>query len=155
MRVELLADHNRAIPALAQWFFDEWRDYYGPLGLEAAMEDLQACCNRDALPIGLVVVKDGVVCGTAALKPESITTHRHLGPWLAALLVAPWKRGQGVGGMLIEAIEVRARQLGCPAIYTGTGAARLFERAGWMAPERVVYHRQEITIFQRELTGVA
>jgi GNAT superfamily N-acetyltransferase len=153
VRTELLIDHPGAIPTLESWFREEWQPYYGPEGPGNARQDLQACCNRDTLPIGLIAIDKDVVCGTAALKTESVDTHRHLSPWLAALLVDPSKRGSGIGEMLIRAIEEKAFQLGFTVVYAGAGrAATLFNRMGWLPAEQVVYYKQHITIFLREIT---
>ncbi len=40
-------------------------------------------------------------CG--GLKAESVETHKHLGPWVAALLVAPKYRRQGIRAQLVGA----------------------------------------------------
>ena len=68
-----------------------------------------------------------------ALRAESIDSHRHLTPWLAALLVAPEHRRRGIGTALIAAIEDEARRLGHGRLYVGTDEAGLVERRGWRA----------------------
>ncbi len=84
LRIGLLADHPEAIPILRQWFESEWAPYYGPGGPGNTLQDLQNSCNRVQLPVALVALYEGEVCGTAALKAESVSTHTHLTPWLAA-----------------------------------------------------------------------
>lgn len=121
MRVELLADHPEAIGTLRTWFEREWAPYYGPAGPGDANKDLHECCGRDRLPIGLVALADGAVCGTAALKAESVPTHEQLTPWLAALLVLPEYRRRGVAERLITAVEEKAAELGFNCLYVGTG----------------------------------
>ncbi|MFX0202147.1 MAG: GNAT family N-acetyltransferase, partial [Candidatus Hodarchaeota archaeon] len=119
LHVGLLADHPQAIPILKEWFEREWAPYYGPDGPGDANKDLLDSCSRDELPVTLVAISDGEVCGTASLKAESVTTHKHLTPWLAALLVAPKFRRLGVGERLIAAIEEKAKQLGFHCLYVG------------------------------------
>lgn len=120
-RIELLADRPEAIPILKSWFEQEWAPYYGPDGPGDAERDLQESCNRGELPIALVAFLGDVVCGTAALKKDSVTTYAHLTPWLAALLVGAGYRRRGIGERLIAAVEDRARRLGFACIYVGTG----------------------------------
>ncbi len=155
-QIELLADHPEAIPALIDWFEREWAPYYGPTGPGDAEHDLRHCCNREELPMAWVAIAGDAVCGTAALKHESVTTHRHLTPWLAALLVAPAFRRRGVGEQLIAAVEDRARQLGFDCLYVGTGEGSgtpesVLRKRGWELVERGPYFVSEVTIRRKAL----
>ncbi len=96
------------------------------------------------------------ICGTAALKAESVTTHKHLTPWLAALLVAPESRRRGIGEQLIAAIEEKASQLGFKCIYVGTGEGSgtpesLIRNRGWKFIEKGPYFVSEASIFQKKI----
>ena len=105
-----LLEVPEALPVLTRWFVEEWGPYYGPEGPGDAEADLRAANQRDQLPICLVALDAaGGVTGTVALRAESIASHRHLTPWLAALLVAPEHRRRGIGTALIAAIEGRDR----------------------------------------------
>ena len=139
-----------AIPVLAGWFVEAWGPYYGPDGPGDATRDLTACCNRDRIPLALVALNpEEELLGTVALKSESVASHRHLGPWLAALLVAPEYRGQGVAAALVTAIEVEARRLGFSELFTGATGLR---RGGWrpLTGEGVSL-RGPITVYRRDL----
>lgn len=156
VQIELLADHPEAVLLFAKWFELEWAAYYGPDGPGDAQKDLRASCNRDVLPIALVAVQDGVFCGTAALKAESVSTHKHLTPWLAALFVLPEFRRRGIGEQLIAAIEQKARQLGFNRLYVGTGQGRgtpesSLRSRGWEFIEKVSYFISEVSIFKKAL----
>lgn len=155
LRIELLADHPEAIPVLREWFVREWPAYYGPGGPGNAEQDLRTSSGRDALPIALVALLEGEVCGTAALKTHSVTTHAHLTPWLAALLVIPRFRRRGIGERLIGAIESLARERGCRRLYVGTRAGpgtpeSALRRRGWelletapaFSPPVLIYHKE-------------
>ena len=129
-----LADVPEAIPVLTQWFLAEWEPYYGPNGSGDAEGDLKACCDGSGIPLALVA-KDakGAILGTAALKPRSMESHPHLGPWLAALLVAPAARRKKVASALVAAIEEAARKRNYDALYCGTDGAiaDLLHGRGW------------------------
>ncbi len=156
LRIDLLADHAEAISSLEVWFEREWAPYYRPDGPGNAHEDLRGCCNRDELPIGLVAVLDGKVCGTAALKAESVSTHAHLTPWLAPLMVVPTYRHRGIGEHLIASVEEKASQLGFRRIYVGTGEGSgtpesVLRRRGWKFMEKEPYLVSEVSIFKKVL----
>ena len=130
MSVELLVDHPELLDELERWFVREWEPYYGADGSGDARSDLAECCQRDQSPIALIAFCEGVLCGTAALRPTSVTTHPQLTPWLAALLVSPEARGQGVGECLVEAVEGYARDFGFRELFVGTSAPHDGERRG-------------------------
>ena len=93
-------DATTEVPAVAATgaSTDETSEMPGPGDAET---DIKQSANRSELPIALVAIFDGNICGTAALKMESVTTYPDYFPWLAGLLVAPAYRKQGVGEQLI------------------------------------------------------
>lgn len=156
IEIELLADCPQTIDALRAWFETVWAPYYGHAGPGDAEADLRAACRRQGLPIALVARTGGRLCGTAALKEESLQTHRHLGPWLAALMVLPAYRRRGVGERLIAAVEALAVRSGFDRIYAGAGLGpgtpeSALRRRGWTFIEKGPYARTEIAIFRKTL----
>jgi GNAT superfamily N-acetyltransferase len=150
VRISYLADHPEARPVLKRWFETEWADYYGPTGPGDAEQDLVAYSSREKLPVGLVAFYGAQLCGIAVLKPDSISTHKHLSPWAAAGLVVPRFRRRGIGASLVSALEDVARGLGYPSMYCGTSTAvGLLTRNGWQFMERVRYNDEDVSIFQK------
>jgi len=147
-----LADHPEVLPVLQRWFETEWPSRYGAGGKGDAQADLRAFLNRGSVPVGVAAFRRGVVCGVAALKAESIASHRHLSPWVAAGLVEPAARGQGIGGRLLTALEHEARQLGFRQIYCGTATAgSLLERSHWQLLERIIHEGESLGIYCKSL----
>jgi GNAT superfamily N-acetyltransferase len=147
-----LADHPEAVPVIRRWFETEWAAYYGPSGPGDAEQDLLAYSSLGQLPVGLIAWYDEQLCGIAALKSHSISTHTHLGPWAAAGLVLPQFRGRGIGSSLLCALEAVARGFGYSTIYCGTATAiGLLERNGWQFMERVRYDGEDVSIYQKAL----
>ena len=156
IQIALLADHPEALPILEEWFEREWEPYYGPDGPGDAAKDLLEACNRDGLPVALVAILGNEIIGTAALKAESVSTHKHLTPWLAALLVKTEFRRRGIAGHLIGAVEEQAKQLGFRKIYVGTGegsgtAETALRKRGWEFVEKGPYFVSEVVIFRKAL----
>jgi GNAT superfamily N-acetyltransferase len=147
-----LADHQELVPTLREWFEEEWAYYYGTDGPGNAEADLLSCCNKKRLPLALVAFKDGELCATGALKHESITTHKHLSPWVSALLVAPKFRGKGVGTQMVSKLERVGKDLGFHKLYAGTESAfGLFERNDWTFIERIPYSFCDVSIYEKVL----
>jgi GNAT superfamily N-acetyltransferase len=151
LTIEPLAHHPEALAELAELFETQWPEWYRS-GRGNALQDLQAYANLGTLPVGVVALRDGAVCGVAALKAESIPSHQHLSPWAAAGLVKAALRGQGIGLELLRALEQQARALQFPRIYCGTSTAgSLLERAGWQVLERITHEGKALVIYEKAL----
>jgi GNAT superfamily N-acetyltransferase len=152
LRIEYLSNHPEVLPVLKQWFETEWASYYGLGGRGDAQRDLAAYANGTRLPVGVVAFLDNEICGVAALKSESISTHSHLSPWAAAAMVNPAHRGRGIGTELIRALEEEAKRQGYCDIYCGTSTAtHLLERRGWRLMEQVEYDGANLSIYAKAL----
>jgi GNAT superfamily N-acetyltransferase len=150
--IEPLASHPQVIPVLCEWFDAQWSNYYGSGGKGSALQDLKACANQGSLPVGMVALQAGRVCGFAALKEQSIESHSHLLPWAAAGLVHPSMRGRGIGGLLLGTLEEQARELGFERIHCATSSAhRLLQRRGWWLLDSVVHDGERLGVYARSL----
>jgi GNAT superfamily N-acetyltransferase len=150
--IEPLALHPWAIDILCEWFENEWPEYYGAGGPGSARQDLRGYAHQGSLPVGVVALKAGTLCGVAALKAESIASHAHLSPWAAAGFVHPSVRGQGIGVLLLAALESQAREFGFGRIYCGTSTAQtLLQRCGWELHESLIHEGQRLGVFSKAL----
>ena len=151
LTIEPLAHHAEVLPVLLSWYEAEWPEWYGS-GQGDAARDLQAFSNEGSLPVGIVALRDGVVCGVAALKAESIPSHKHLSPWAAAALVNRALRGQGIGLQLLLALEGQAKKLNFKRIYCGTSTAdTLLQRASWQHLEQITHEGKALSIYEKPL----
>jgi len=156
LKIELLADHPEALPMLKDLFESEWEPYYGAEGPGDAETDIKNSANRTELPIAVVALVDGNVCGTAALKMESVTSYPDYFPWLAGLLVAPEQRRQGIGEQLIAKIENLAKQLGYKEIFVGTGEKSgmseiTLDKRDWKFIDKSDYFVSEASVYKKKL----
>lgn len=152
VRIGYLADHPEALPTLERLFQSEWAAYYGAGGPGNAHQDLVAYSNRGQLPVGVVAFLGSEACGVAALKADSISTHRHLTPWIGGGMVAPQFRRHGIGARLVLSLEEVARNLGFTTVYSGTSTANsLLIREGWQLMEIVQYDGEAVSIYQKAL----
>jgi predicted N-acetyltransferase YhbS len=152
MKIDYLAEHTHFIPALSEWFLQEWREFYGDKSWEDVAETFYERLNRNNMPLSLVAFEENHPFGTISLLEESIPTHKHLAPWLGALYVREEKRHRGVGRRLIEAGVVEAGRLGAGRLFTGIRKAEgYYLKLGWRTVERTNYHGEEITIMRLDL----
>ena len=152
LHIAPLADHPEVLPVLRGWMEREWPGYYGPAGRGDAEADLRALAATAMLPVGLVALYGDQPCGMAALRAESIASHRHLTPWVTAGLVAEPHRRRGIGARLLAALEKRARALGHSRLYCATGTASgILRRAGWQVLDHAVADGEPLTIYVLDL----
>lgn len=151
MNIELLADHAESIPMLAGWYVSEWGPYYGKNGPGDACADLESRCHRDEIPLGLVAIEDGAICGTAALDLDVATG---LSPSVVGLLVARPQRGRGVATAMLESAEALARRLGYSRLYISTTVlGDVLVRMQWREHGDVEFiDEQRGLIYARDLT---
>ncbi|MFC7517622.1 GNAT family N-acetyltransferase [Herbaspirillum sp. GCM10030257] len=150
--VEPLVDHPSAVETIAGWFEAEWPAYYGPGGPGSALRDVRAYANQGGLPVGVVALRSGSVCGIAALKAQSISSYADVSPWAAAGFVHPSLRGHGIGSLLLGALEEQACKLGFGRIWCGTSTAQsLLQRCGWQLRETVIHEGENLGIFSKML----
>ena len=143
------------IPEIARWFVDEWGPYYGPDGPGDAEADLRAASDGDQLPLCLVALDEaGTPVGTISLRAESVPSHKHLTPWIAATLVRPDRRGQGIYTSLCSRrVEQEAKRLGFgnASISRPTSPPTFLERNGWNRIDQAPTLRQTVDVFERRL----
>src|SRR5262245_11778184 len=89
MRVAYLANVPEACPLLAAAFKAEWSAHSADRTAGVIAADFRACLHTDRLPLALVASDGEGVCGTLTLRQDSLTTHPHLTPWVAAFYVTP------------------------------------------------------------------
>ena len=150
--IAYLRSYPEMLPELATWFKSEWPAWYGPGGQGIAELDLAECCNEAKLPLGVIALRKGLLCGIAILKSQSIASHSHLTPWAAAGLVKPSLRGHGIGRLLLTALESEAQRLGYPTIYCATSTSvSLLQRAGWQFFESAQNEGETLAVYMKTL----
>jgi predicted N-acetyltransferase YhbS len=152
MKIDYLANHPGFIPTLSKWFLREWRDFYGDKTWEDVAETFYERLNRDSIPLSLVAFEEQHPFGTISLLEESISTHKHLTPWLGGLYVCEEKRHQGIGRQLIEADVGEARKLRVERVFIGIRKAEnYYKKLGWQVVEGANYQGEDITIMRLDL----
>lgn len=153
MKIDLLKYHQRHIPTLARWFKEEWSEYFADQPLDTiAEEQFVSRLNDSILPISFLAHENEIPIGTVALLPESVTTHKHLSPWLGGLYVHQEYRHKGIGSKLVEAGIEKAIVLGFDCIYAGISKAEdHYISQGWQISERVLYCDKPLSVLRRDL----
>lgn len=150
--IATLADHPQAAPILARWCYDEWGRDDG-LSLEDEINRFERALRADTLPLVLIARDKSNVIACAQLKTAEMPQFPELTYWLGGVYVAAPFRGQGVGRLLIEAVEQQARQSGIATLHLQTEALTggLYAALGWQPMFNTINHGVEVLVMRREL----
>lgn len=134
--IDHLFNHTDTVSLVAGWIYDEfWQDKpgYSPATFNALLRDAD---NPERIPMSLLALVDGQPAGAVNLIHNDDESRPHLHPWLAALVVVPEYRGQGVGSALVRQLLQKARRLGVVELYLGTDIPGFYERLGAVIHEQ-------------------
>ena len=129
--IEALERHPQHVAFVANLVYREfWAGV--PDGMSEA--DLADAFGGRAAPgrvlASLVALEDGVPLGCVHLIDNDDESLTELYPWLAAMVVVPERRGQGIGSMLVKALAREAKALGFERLWFGTDGPGFYERLG-------------------------
>lgn len=151
--VRLLAENPEIIPTLADWYKNEWPDWFADTPLAEIESDFRDVANRDRLPLALAAFDNATrLLGVCSIRDHPFDAYPHAGPWLRGLYVHQPYRGQGVADKLIRAACEHAARLQIAKLYAAThSAVSTFERAGWLGFDQVQHEGQTLTIFAKRI----
>lgn len=135
-QIHHLFNHPQHRPLVAEWIYREFwqgKPGYSPATFEALLRD---AANPDRIPLSLLALVDDQPAGTVNLIHSDDETRPHLHPWLAALLVAPKYRGQGIASGLVRSLLREASRLGIADLYLGTDIPDFYAGLGAIRHER-------------------
>ena len=154
IRIAYLAEHREQIPQIARWFHDEWADLNPGCDLAEVERRIAERARKSAIPLALLAFSGDELIGTVCLKINDLDTRPDLTPWLAGLYVKAERRGQGVGRLLVDAIEHEARAQGVAELHLYTPKSETFyQRLGWHTQEHLVYHGHPIALMRKTLAA--
>lgn len=107
------------------WFSaDDWQDFYRRGGDAQYLQWSSSGIDQEQIYIAM---RDGEVVGAIALVDfDDIEEFRELKPWVAAFVVDPALRKEGIGSAMLAAVENKARSFGIPELYLWTEDKKQF-----------------------------
>ena len=150
--IGFLADYPDTIPTLAQWFRDQWPDYFADWSQAEMEQGFLEGASRNRLPSRLVAFESDALVGTIVLREGETETLPAFQPELGGLYVMASHRGRGIGTELIRAGMQLARDQGYEIVYATTvAAAGILERLGWEFIQTVVHRNESLALYQCKL----
>ncbi|MFT3954205.1 MAG: GNAT family N-acetyltransferase [Piscinibacter sp.] len=129
--VDRLSCHPRHLDFVAQLVWREfWADVPGGMS-EAELADAFAGRAAPGRVLASLIALDGdEPLGCVHLIDNDDESLPELYPWLAAMVVVPGRRGQGIGSLLVKALAREAKVMGFERLWFGTDGPGFYERLG-------------------------
>lgn len=134
LTIEFLKNRPEAIPRLAQIWHEVLGKVWVPhVPINSIIEVFHNHLNDNALPLTVVAMENNASVGMCSLRLDG-GLKSDLKPWLSSLAVDPMHQKKGIAKKLIEAIKVKAKEMGYPKLYLfafDSAVADYYTRLGW------------------------
>lgn len=137
MHVESIADHMDLIDTIAQWQWADWGQSYPDWSPTSWAAHLRKFTLRDRIPTTYVAFDRDELLGSVALVEHDIMTRQDLTPWVSNVYIKRSRRGQGVGGALVQHAVDKASEMGIRQLYVYTRTdtthpvRKFYTKFGW------------------------
>jgi GNAT superfamily N-acetyltransferase len=157
LQVKLLKDCPEVIPTIAQWQYDDWHTYDRSLLIESLEKSFREQLHAAALPLTIVVFKEGQPIGSISLETEGEPEFADLcdgNPWPGSFHVIPSERNKGIGTELGKLAITIAKRLGYQHFNFFTSKIQnvaLYCAQGAYVVETRRFRDHEVTLLRFEL----
>jgi predicted N-acetyltransferase YhbS len=111
-----------------------YREFWADVPDGYSEADLAAVFGGHAPPgrvlASLIALDGDTPLGCVHLIDNDDPSLPELYPWMAAMVVTPERRGQGIGSLLVRALMREAKAMGFERIWFGTDGPGFYERLG-------------------------
>jgi len=129
--IDPLARHPRHVDFVAGLVWREfWADVDGGMTLAELAEAFGGRAAPGRVLASLIALEADTPLGCVHLIDNDDDSLPELYPWLAAMVVVPERRGQGIGSMLVKAMARQGAGLGFEQLWFGTDGPGFYERLG-------------------------
>ncbi len=140
MKIKHISECQHHIPELSELRYKEWQDLYQASGLnqDDLTNYLSAQIDPNSIPCTLVILDGDELVGGASIKPHEDGTKKGISPWVGGVYIKREYRAKGLGLLVLQALEEKAKTLGVKALYLSADSAIAFyEKNGWSVLEYV------------------
>lgn len=131
MIVEPLSRHAQHLAFVAGLVYREfWADVQGGMTEAELADAFGGRAPPGRVLLSLIALDGDTPLGCVHLIDNDDDSLPELYPWLAAMVVVPERRGQGIGSMLVRALAQEAKALGFERLWFGTDGPGFYERLG-------------------------
>ena len=151
IKIELLSKHPNTIPELVKlWSEGLGKKWLPEVALESVQQKFQEHLNEDKLPLTFIAFHDEKPIGMCSLR-DNDGIRPDLMPWLGSLVVDPAYQKQGIAKKLIDAIKIKAIQLGFQELYLfafDPALPKYYEKLGWEIIDMDKFQQHPVTVME-------
>ena len=153
MELEYLADHEKAIPIIADWYYSEWGHLENDNSIEKVTNKLHSYLNRNKIPLIILAIEGDNIWGVSQLKYHEMDIYPEKEHWLGGVYVSEKQRGKKIADKIIGKIISDAVNLNVHTLYLQTERldGGLYKRLGWQPIEQVNYRGLEVLVMKNEI----
>ncbi|GAA3962484.1 GNAT family N-acetyltransferase [Actinoplanes auranticolor] len=136
--VHLLADRPDLVVPVARLRWQEWGTEPGRQDLRWWIDVTGSEAGRTAPHVAFVAVSEAdEAVGAVSIAPADLPERPALSPWVVGMIVQADRRGSGIGGALMSALQQWAAVSGISRLWVATGgpAVEFYRRCGWTVAE--------------------
>ncbi|MBT8058855.1 MAG: GNAT family N-acetyltransferase [Gammaproteobacteria bacterium] len=128
MKIVNVNDYSGGLDAAARFFHEAWSGitftFYRDALTHSSLEDRP-------LPRFYLLLEDARIIGCYGLVTNDFISRHDLYPWFAALYVVEDRRGEALGGRLLDHAVQEAAKVGFSTVYLTTDHDGYYEKYGW------------------------
>ena len=153
MELEYLANNKKAIPILANWYFEEWGHLEKGNTLDKVTEKLHSYLNTDKVPLIILAIEEKEILGAAQLKYREMDIYPDKEHWLGGVYVSKKHRGNKIAEQVIHKVVSIATKLMVYKIYLQTEdlSGGMYCRLGWQPIEQVNYRGLDVLVMEKQI----
>ena len=152
--IDLLKNHPGSLQDLSQiWHEVLGKIWFPDVPIERVGENLKQHLNEDSLPLTFVAFDGDLPVGMCSLR-ENGEIRPDLRPRLGSLVVDPSYQRRGIGKMLMETTEKKARDLGFEKLYlfaVDPTIPEYYARLGWQPIGMEEFKGYSVTVMEMRL----
>ena len=128
MKIVNIRDYAGGLEAAARFFHEAWSGIHVAFYLDAMVH---SSLEDKPLPRFYLLLDGDRVIGCYGLVTNDFISRHDLYPWFAALYIVEDRRGEELGGRLLDHSVEEAAGAGVPAVYLTTDHDGYYEKYGW------------------------
>lgn len=126
----------------------DWSDFY----IHSAKSDYGTWEGNGQELVYLAKRGTELVATIGLVDFDDLEEFRHLSPWIAAFIVDPQLRGQGVGDQVLKLLEDKARSFGIEVLHLWTeDKSAFYRKRGYRRLASSKFHDLDIEVMEKRL----
>jgi N-acetylglutamate synthase-like GNAT family acetyltransferase len=153
MIIEYLKNKPEYIEEIAHHMFSEWGHLRKNINVNRFLNALNSRLNDDKIPFTLIAIsKSKELIGFASIVENDMDINRELKPWISGVYIKSEFRNKGMGQILVDKLEEKAKNLGLKKLYLFTfDKEKFYNKLGWNKIKNDFYLDLDVTLMSKIL----